>query len=106
MCIRDRGSDGRELYYRSEGLNPACWNNATGAAITNGACATPTGQSRARALSNPGFSNVLLADKTNKGGGDSLTVGISQPTSAGFGWSLAYTRTTAKDCLLYTSRCV
>ena len=97
------GSDGRELYYRSEGLNPACWNNATGAAITNGACATPTGQSRTRALSNPGFSNVLLADKTNKGGGDSLTVGISQPTSAGFGWSLAYTRTTAKEVSPLTS---
>jgi hypothetical protein len=103
------GTDGRELYYRPEGyvggsatFVGSCWN-ANGSPITTGACATPTGQTRTRALSNARFANVLLAQKTDKGGGDALTVSIGQPSSAGFGWNLAYTKTTAKDVSPLTS---
>jgi hypothetical protein len=104
------GPDGRNLYYRSEGYNGgadgtfagSCWNT-NGSAITNGACATPSGQSRTRALSNPRFNNVLLAKETNKGGGDAVTLSIGRPTAGGFGWNLAYTHTTAKEVSPLTS---
>ena len=104
------GTDGRQLFYRSEGLNGgtgatftgSCWN-ANGSPITNGACATPTGQSRVRALSNARFNNVFLAQETDQGGGDAITLSIGQPSTAGFGWSLAYTKTTAKEVSPLTS---
>lgn len=96
------GNDGRQLFYRTEGYNGACWNT-NGTPITTGACATPTGQTRTRALSNPNFSNVLLARETSLGGGDAITVGISRPTSTGISWSLAYTYTTAKEVSPLTS---
>ena len=105
-----RGTDGRELFYRPEGYNGgaaatfggSCWNT-NGSPITAGACATPAGQSRTRALSNARFGNVLLAKETSQGGGDAITLSIGKPFTAGFGWSLAYTRTTAKDVSPLTS---
>ncbi len=97
------GPDGRNLYYRSEGYDPACWNANTGAAVTTGACATPLGESRVRALSNPAYSNVLLAKETSKGGGDAVTLSIGNPSRSGLSWSLAYTYTTAKEVNPLTS---
>ena len=47
--------------------------------------------------------NVLTAQETSKGGGDAITLSIGQPTTAGFGWSLAYTKTEAKDVSPLTS---
>ena len=96
------GTDGRQLFYRTEGYNGSCWN-ANGTPITNGACATPSGQSRTRALSNARFNNVLLAAQSKKGGGDAITLSVGQPTTAGFGWNLAYTKTTAKEVSPLTS---
>ncbi|MFO1329352.1 MAG: carboxypeptidase-like regulatory domain-containing protein [Rubrivivax sp.] len=96
------GSDGRELFYRAEGFNAACWN-ANGTPITNGTCATPTGQTRTRALSNAAFGNVILADSTSKGSGDAITLSVGQPAAAGFGWNLAYTRTRATEVSPLTS---
>jgi hypothetical protein len=87
-----QGLDGRDLFYTAQGYNTACWTD-TGASISNGAC---TGF-RSRALSNPGFNNVLLAAKTHGGDGNSLTLQLSKPFSKGFGWSLAYTRTEATE---------
>jgi hypothetical protein len=97
------GPDGRDLYYRAEGYNQACWNPATGAAITSGACATPSGQSRTRALSNNSFSNVLLAKETSRGGGDAVTLSLASPSRSGLSWSMAYTYTTAKEVSPLTS---
>jgi len=104
------GTDGRELYYRPEGYNGgaaatfggSCWNT-NGSPITSGACATPSRQSRTRALSNESFSNVLMAKETKLGGGDAITLSVGKPAAAGFGWSLAYTHTTAKDVSPLTS---
>ena len=92
------GPDGRQLFYTPQTYAASCWN-ATGSFSTSGACAG----SRNKALSNPNFNNVLLARETKKGGGDAITFSISRPTSAGFGWSLAYTRTTATDVSPLTS---
>jgi hypothetical protein len=96
------GTDGRDLFYRAEGYNGACWN-ADGSAISTAACATPSGQSRTRALSNPAFGNVLLADSTSRGGGDAVTLSVGQPATGGFGWNLAYTHTRATEVSPLTS---
>ena len=96
------GTDGRQLFYRAEGFNGACWN-VDGTPITNGACATPTGQSRTRSLSNPNYNNALVAKETKLGGGDAFTLGISQPSIDGLGWSVAYTKTAAKEVSPLTS---
>jgi Carboxypeptidase regulatory-like domain len=104
------GSDGRQLFYRAEGFAGgaaatfagACWN-PDGTPITAGACATPAGQARTKALSNARFNNVLLAKETKQGGGDALTLTLSQPATLGLGWSLSYTTTTAKEVNPLTS---
>jgi Carboxypeptidase regulatory-like domain len=96
------GTDGRELYFRSEGFDGACWN-ADGTTITAGACATPNGQTRTRALSNINFGNVLLATETGMGGGDAITLSLSQSSRTGVSWALAYTKTTATEVSPLTS---
>jgi hypothetical protein len=99
---RRTGSDGPQLFYRAEGYNVNCWNAAT-ATPSPMAPAPRGGQSRTRALSNrqlqqraPGQGNKRRA------GGDAITLSISKP-STGFGWSLAYTKTTAKEVSPLTS---
>jgi len=96
------GPDGRQMFFHPTGYNPACFN-ATGGNVTTGACAVPSGFTRTRALSNPAFNNVLLAKETSKGGGDAVTLSLSQPARTGLGWSLAYTYTTAKEVSPLTS---
>ena len=101
-----RGTDGRELYFNREGFDPSCFTvTATGSVtnITNGACATPLGQSRNRALSNASFANVLMAQGTKLGGGDAVTLSLTKPVTQGLGWSVAYTRTDAKEVSPLTS---
>lgn len=99
------GTDGRELYYTPAAYNPACWT-ATGGTITSGAaCASSATNAgvRARALSNASFNNVLLATSSDKGGGNALTLSLSSPNKSGFGWQLAYTRTSATEVSPLTS---
>lgn len=88
------GADGRQLFYTPTALNAACWS-ANGARITSGTvsgvnCAA---DNRARALSNAGFNNVLLAAKTNNGRGQLATVSLSGRAFKSLDWSLAYTYT-------------
>ena len=99
------GTDGRELYYTPAAYNPACWN-ATGGTVTSGtACASSATNAgvRARALSNASFNNVLLANSTDKGGGNAVTFSLSSPNKGGFGWQVAYTRTSATEVSPLTS---
>ena len=97
------GTDGRNLFYSAQGFNPNCWRD-NGSAITNGACATASGFSRTRALSNPNFGDVVLASKTSQGSGDAITLSLAKPTpNEGIGWSVAYTKTTAKEVNPLTS---
>jgi hypothetical protein len=86
------GTDGRQLFYTAQAYNPACWTS-TGSAITSGVCSG----FRAKALSNPNYNNVLLASKTEEGGGNLVTLSLSQPQSKGFGWTAAYTYTDATE---------
>ena len=92
------GTDGRRLFYTPQTYSQNCW---TGSDFSS----TPAGcaSSRARALSNPLFNNALLASKTSQGSSDAITLSISKPSQAGFGWSLAYTKTAAKEVSPLTS---
>ena len=105
-----RGSDGRELYYTPQGLSATCWTpaaNGNSASLVNNtaACNTSAGQAgaRNRALSNPLFNNVLLASTSDKGGGNSITLGLSQPSRDGLSWQAGYTRSTATEVSPLTS---
>jgi hypothetical protein len=93
------GSDGRQLFWMPQSYDQSCWSGSN--LLTAGACSG----GRDRALSNASWGrNVLLADKTSKGGGDAITFALSQPAGpAGFSWSAAYTRTTAKEVSPLTS---
>ena len=101
-----RGTDGRELYFNREGYDASCFTvSATGGVsnVTSGACATPIGQSRTRALSNASFNNVVMASGTKLGGGNAITLSLSKPVTQGFGWGVAFTRTGAKEVSPLTS---
>ncbi len=93
------GSDGRQLFWMPQSYDQACWSGSN--LLTAGACSG----GRDRALSNSAWGrNVLLAEKTSKGGGDAITLALSQPAGpAGVSWSVAYTRTTAKEVSPLTS---
>lgn len=87
------GIEGREFFWTPQAYNPACW---TGGNLTSTG-ATCTG-ARNRALSNPGFGNVIIAERTEKGGGDAITLSLAKPVGpSGWGWSVAYTRTNATE---------
>ncbi|UMR32830.1 TonB-dependent receptor [Massilia sp. MB5] len=92
------GSDGRELYWNDQGFNPACWNS-TGGQLSSGVCAGIS----SRSLSNQNFNNVMAATRTKKGGSSLVTLSLSRPLIAGFGWSASYTYTDAKEVSPLTS---
>ena len=91
------GTDGRQLFFTPQTYGIGCWSGSN--FNTTGACAG----GRNRALSNQSYNNVYLARETSMGGGDAVTLSISQPTSAGFGWGVAYTYTSAKEVSPLTS---
>ena len=94
------GADGRPLFWAASGYNTNCWSDA-GNALTPTGCATAT--ARIRGLANAGYNNVYLAEKTEKGSGDLLTLAITRPAQQGLGWAVAYTTTRAQDVSPITS---
>lgn len=97
-----QGRDGRNLYYAPNRYNTSCWQS-NGSASTTGICATPTGQSATRALSNASFANVLVAENTKKGYGDNLTLQLSGQFLEDWRWGLGYSYTRAKEVSPLTS---
>lgn len=93
------GPDGRMLHYTTQGYNPACWTATGGTITTGGTCSG----FRTRAGSNAAFNNVLLADRTGKGRGDNLTIGLERPMKNDWAWSLAYSFTEATEVSALTS---
>ena len=85
------GSDGRQIFWNAAGQNPGCWNG-TDAPLANTGCAVLN-----RSQRNTGFTDVLIAERTNKGGGDAITMSVSGAPSSFVNWQVAYTRTTAKE---------
>ncbi len=94
------GPDGRELYYNANGFDPDCWTTGGAIAATAPGCA---GAPLSKSLNNSAFGNVLLASGSAKGGGNVITLGLSQQASRQFGWSMAYTRSAAKEVSPLTS---
>ena len=99
-AVTRTGTDGRNLYYNANGFNTNCWSAAGSVTSTATGCG---GTVSNRALNNPNFGNVLLTTGTQKGGGDALTLSLAQQPSRNFGWSVAYTYTTAKEVSPLTS---
>ncbi|MDN3919742.1 TonB-dependent receptor [Roseateles violae] len=95
--------DGRQVFWNAAGQNPNCWaaggatpaNNTTPGALCSGATV--------RTNRNNTFNDVTLVEATDKGKGDTLTLSLTSPTKAGFGWGVAYTRTNATEVSPLTS---
>ena len=100
-AVTKTGVDGRDLYYNANGYNTDCWTSL-GATTTGGTCASGS-QVVSKSLSNASFNNVLVASKTRQGGGDAVTLSLSQQPWRGFNWSAAYTRTAATEVSPLTS---
>ncbi|MEO8001070.1 MAG: TonB-dependent receptor, partial [Arenimonas sp.] len=95
------GVDGRDLFYHPVGYNTSCYGySATGAislTTSGAACGVPAGGSRTRAMSNPSFNSVLLAERTGKGGGDNLSLSLSGAFLKEWNWSIGYAYTAATE---------
>jgi len=88
--------DGREMYYNAAGLNPLCYSGGNDSSPSN--CGRLV-----KALNNKSFNNVTVLQNTGKGDGDALTLSLSNPGRAGFGWALAYSYTRATEVSGMTS---
>lgn len=88
--------DGREQYYNAGGSNPLCYSGSANDS-------SPTGCLSTRWLSNANFNTVTVVETTKKGSGNALTLSLSSPTRQGFGWGVAYTRTSATEVSPLTS---
>ena len=99
-AVTRTGVDGRNLYYNANGYNTNCWTAAGSVNATGAGCG---GSVSSRALSNSAYSNVLLATNSSKGGGDALTVSLSQQPMPGLNWMVAYTMTKATEVSPLTS---
>jgi hypothetical protein len=94
------------LFYHPVGFSASCYSYSSSGALvtsTSGACGAPSGQSRTRALSNTRFNNVLLAERTGKGGGGAFTVAFSGRAFEELDWSLGFTTTNATEVSPLTS---
>lgn len=97
-----KSPDGRDMYWNANGQDSDCWTGGTQPAGSNfPAGCGGRGFTKANALTS--FTNVLLLDRTGKGGGNALTLSLSQRPMPGVDWSVAYTRTTAKEVSPLTS---
>jgi len=96
------GPDGRRLFFTPQTYNRNCWTGGTFSTTATGTGFNCAG-SRNRALSNPAFFNALLARKTSQGYSEAITLSVGQQAQAGFGWNLAYTKTSAKEVSPLTS---
>jgi hypothetical protein len=85
-------TDGRNMFWSPQGLNTNCFQN-TGATISSGACSGI----RQRALNNPNFNNVTVAERTTAGSGDNLSLGFNGRLWDDFSWGLAYSFTRATE---------
>jgi hypothetical protein len=90
------GTDGRELYYNANGLSAGCYTFSSNSVTT-------TCQNTNKARSNLAYGNVLLAKGTDKGDAQVVTVSLTSPRRAGFGWSVAYSHSNATEVSPLTS---
>jgi outer membrane receptor for ferrienterochelin and colicin len=97
-----KAPDGRDMYWNANGQDRDCWTGGTQPVASN----FPTGcagRGFTKANASTAFTNVLLLDRTSKGGGNAVTLSLSQRPMPGLDWSMAYTRTSAKEVSPLTS---
>lgn len=99
-AVTRTGTDGRDLYYNANGYNTNCWSASGSVTSSASGCG---GSVASRSLNNRDYGNVLLATSTGKGGGDTLTLSLSQQPWRELNWSVAYTYSTAKEVSPLTS---
>ncbi len=87
------GKDGRPMFYNAAGLSAAGWN---------GSDAPLTGV-RNKSGANAAFGDVMLAENTSKGRGDSVTLSLAGAVARSLNWNLAYTHTKATEVSPLTS---
>jgi len=99
-AVTRTGTDGRELYYNANGYNTNCW---TASGSTNAGGTGCGGSVTSKSLNNSSYGNVTMAAASSLGGGDALTLGLSQQPTRELSWNLAVTRTTATEVSPLTS---
>jgi hypothetical protein len=87
------GPEGRQMFWTETGYTPSCFQSSNGNFSTSGACAGH----RPKALSNAAFANVIAVAETDKGGGNTATLQLSNSRSRGLRWSAAYTYTESRE---------
>lgn len=102
------GTDGRSLYWTTQGYNTDCFlsnGNSTTSAPAGLPAGTPNPCAglRNRAGSNAGFTHVFNVKNTDQGYSNLATVSLSRPLIGGFGWSASYTYTDSKEVSPLTS---
>jgi outer membrane receptor for ferrienterochelin and colicin len=91
------GQDGRLLYWNTNGLDPANWNqfgsNPSGSGV------------RSRTNANSAFTDAIIARSTDKGGSEQITLSLQKPfgNESDWSWMVAYTFTDADEVSPLTS---
>jgi len=93
--------DGRNTFWNAAGLSPNCWT--TGATSPTTGCGSRFQDKANRAYVTETTSHITSVAHTNKGGGNAVTLSLSQQVSSALGWNLAYTRTSATEVSPLTS---
>ncbi|TFW32457.1 TonB-dependent receptor [Massilia horti] len=92
------GPDGRQLFWNANGLSAACYTIGNGSVSTTAGCTNTN-----KALSNNSYGNVQMAKRTSEGGSNVLTMSLTRPLTKGYGWSVAYSHTSATEVSPLTS---
>ena len=81
------GKDGRPMFYNAAGLSAAGWNGTD----------APLSAVRNKSLRNTAFGDILLAENTSKGKGDSVSLSLAGSAARSLNWTVAYTYTQATE---------
>jgi hypothetical protein len=92
-AVRTNPVDGREMFYRN--TDPNCFRGGNDTIIS--------GCTVSKSNASTSFNNVTVVERTKKGSGDAITLALNSPTRNGFGWGVAYTRTSATEVSPLTS---
>jgi hypothetical protein len=92
------GTDGRQLFWNAAGLDANCYTFTNGSINVKSSCRTVN-----RSLSNPNYNNVLVAKNSSEGEANLITASLTRPLTKGYGWSVAYTHSSATEVSPLTS---
>ena len=91
------GPDGRELFWTEPGYTAGCANGTGGFNSTNTVGGAQCSGFRAKALSNASFNDVIKVTETKKGGGNLVSLSLSNARKNALRWDLSYTYTDATE---------